>query len=424
MKTNTAGGDSTDVVETKQSTKGEEVARWVDTTNPDSASDTATIRQPDAAKETSFRGKRDVSSEAETAQGYDTADEMVTTATSVEATEDRSTHTDNEADDEAGEDSDASASDAEILQASPHELRKPPKLIIRIPTTKGSSSPTPYPGTKGPEPAGATSEEKDPSASSKTPATAKALSPVIELMPVKTSAVSKETPTIELLSTIPPGQEPESDNDAPTPKATKGDLSESCGESPHTKSQTQTKLPPPRIFLTRATEDTSNEPFPTPAAPSSADYMSASPLPSEIQTVLNSEPAPVLPARPTHASTALINEEFGHLDVPVQAKRRVRRRKRVIRRTRKVVLRTPVLKVLLGRQLAATTRPILVVIAEAETEAMLGVVEAGDGEVVTELAMEVVPAEKVKEKKVKFEKMDGKRRSVSVVPKTVAGVPA
>ncbi|MCJ1316653.1 hypothetical protein MMC15_001974 [Xylographa vitiligo] len=137
------------------------------------------------------------------------------------------------------------------------------------------------------------------------------------------------------------------------------------------------KLPPPKILIIRATEDSTEDSTAIPVAPDLFENVNVllqdgtAALPSvpsyerEIPFMKQSDID--LPGVP-RVSTALINNELGTVDAvvtPVPPKpHRVKKRTTMVRKTRKVVLRSPVLTIILGRQLALMTRPALKVIAK------------------------------------------------------------
>ncbi|MCJ1306529.1 hypothetical protein MMC25_000172 [Agyrium rufum] len=115
--------------------------------------------------------------------------------------------------------------------------------------------------------------------------------------------------------------------------------------------QASSNLGPPRIVIIRATEDSADSP--------------------EISN-LHSFPNPEVEGLPVPFSELpqanALNRDSGYelpiasrMPKPVRAKRR--KRKLVIRKTRNVVLRSPVLKMLLGRELAAQAGPVLKALA-------------------------------------------------------------
>ena len=341
------------------------------TDNADAVSDVTTIREVEAEKQEDVRGPRDKSDKVVMADEPETAKGLGATLEPMKSTQLETIHTDNEADDEAAESSSDASSEAEILEAHTQPIPKQPKLIIRIPTSKLPASPTPYPQAATPTSSSPPSDTDHPPPATKTTAPQPDLSPIIEL--VSSDPPIDLHPTIELLPTTTPGEERPTYFDNPRPQAA---------------------LPAPRIFLTRASESTTPAPFPTPSLPTPASYTSTSPLPSEIQKLLQSDsthpsPSPTAgtpPPTDTGTDTPLINEAFGAVDVPLQAKKqvKVKRRKRFVRKTRKAVLRTPVLKVLLGRGLARGTRVGLVRLAEGEEvmememENVEGLMETGE----------------------------------------------
>ncbi|MCJ1478487.1 hypothetical protein MMC13_007167 [Lambiella insularis] len=135
------------------------------------------------------------------------------------------------------------------------------------------------------------------------------------------------------------------------------------------------RLPRPKIVIIRATEDRSENTFATRVEPDlseeayvvaqapKAGLSSNSPL---IERILGGIPMPELRLPETsHAATGLAPDDFGAVaNVNVTKPRRVKRRSRMIRKTRKGVLRSPVLAVILGRQLAVVTLPALRIIAD------------------------------------------------------------
>ncbi|MCJ1437062.1 hypothetical protein MMC27_006447 [Xylographa pallens] len=141
------------------------------------------------------------------------------------------------------------------------------------------------------------------------------------------------------------------------------------------------KLPPPKILIIRATEDSTEDSAVIPVAPDLfenvdvlskdmiKDMMAAPPSPPSFGTEAPfiSQSDIDLPGVP-RVSTTLIRSELGVIDAveipPSPKARRVKKRRTMVRKTRKVVLRSPVLTIILGKQLALITRPALKVIAK------------------------------------------------------------
>ncbi|MCJ1283695.1 hypothetical protein MMC26_003026 [Xylographa opegraphella] len=141
------------------------------------------------------------------------------------------------------------------------------------------------------------------------------------------------------------------------------------------------KLPPPKILIIRATEDSTEDSAGIPVAPDlfdnvdilskkvTKDMTAELPSPSSSGTELpliaqsNMDVSSI-----PRVSTALIKDELGAVgavEIPISTKaRRVKKRRTMVRKTRTVVLRSPVLTIILGRQLALITRPALKVIAK------------------------------------------------------------
>ncbi|MCJ1291324.1 hypothetical protein MMC34_002867 [Xylographa carneopallida] len=142
-----------------------------------------------------------------------------------------------------------------------------------------------------------------------------------------------------------------------------------------------TKLPPPKILIIRATEDSTEDSAAIPVAPDLFENVGLVPKDITKDTIAAILSSPSygtnvphlsqsdidLPSVP-HVSTGLINNELGAVDaveIPVAPKAdRVKKSRTMVRKTRKVVLRSPVLTIILGRQLALMTRPALKVIAK------------------------------------------------------------
>ncbi|MCJ1378193.1 hypothetical protein MMC17_001289 [Xylographa soralifera] len=136
------------------------------------------------------------------------------------------------------------------------------------------------------------------------------------------------------------------------------------------------KLPLPKILIIRATEDSIEGSAAVPVAPDLFENVDV--LPKDITAALPSPPLygteiPYISKSSidlpgvSRVSTALINDDRGAVDaveIPLIPKaHRANRRRTMVRKTRKVVLRSPVLAIILGRQLALMTRPALKVIA-------------------------------------------------------------
>ncbi|MCJ1243078.1 hypothetical protein MMC30_000275 [Trapelia coarctata] len=161
------------------------------------------------------------------------------------------------------------------------------------------------------------------------------------------------------------------------------------------------RLPPPRILVIRASGDSredltgspitpdssedSGNPFETvsttvPEVPAPGDLP---PSPSLSATNLPDAPAPPntplqgvsvpgapgVPGVPLPTSDLipedLIPEDLGAVNIPAPTSPpRITKGKKMIRKTRKVVLRSPVLTIILGRQLALLTRPAIKIIAQ------------------------------------------------------------
>ncbi|MCJ1389298.1 hypothetical protein MMC18_002154 [Xylographa bjoerkii] len=137
------------------------------------------------------------------------------------------------------------------------------------------------------------------------------------------------------------------------------------------------KLPPPKILIIRATEDSVEASAAVPVAPDL--FENADVLPKDMRAALPRPPlyemeiphmsqSDVGLPGVQRVSTALINDHLGAVDaveIPVIPKaHRVKRRRTMVRKTRKVVLRSPVLTIILGRQLALMVRPALKLIAK------------------------------------------------------------
>ena len=145
-----------------------------------------------------------------------------------------------------------------------------------------------------------------------------------------------------------------------------------------------TKLPPPQILIIRATEDSVESAATPPVAPDLFD--NADKAPKHVTTVSSSPP---LSGRETQdlqnvnvgspelsevrsqgisrGTTALIREDLGTVYAveirTVPKAQQVKKRRKIVRKTRKAVLRSPVLKIMLGRHLALMIHPALKIIA-------------------------------------------------------------
>ncbi|MCJ1402769.1 hypothetical protein MMC11_005990 [Xylographa trunciseda] len=137
------------------------------------------------------------------------------------------------------------------------------------------------------------------------------------------------------------------------------------------------KLPPPKILIIRATEDSVESSAAVPVAPDLFENVDV--LPKDMTAALPSPPLygmkiPQIDQSDIdlpgvqRAATALINDHLGTVDaveIPIITKaHRVKRRRKMVRKTRKVVLRSPVLTIILGKQLALLARPALKIIAK------------------------------------------------------------
>lgn len=147
------------------------------------------------------------------------------------------------------------------------------------------------------------------------------------------------------------------------------------------------KLPRPKIVIIRATEDRSENTFAIPVDPKLIEEVHFVPqtrkatLPSHsplIERISGGIPMPETRlSKSSRNSTGLAPDDFGTVtNVNVSQPRHVRRRSKALRKARKKVLRSPVLAVILGRQLAVVTLPALKIIADGGDPGLTRVREA------------------------------------------------
>jgi len=169
------------------------------------------------------------------------------------------------------------------------------------------------------------------------------------------------------------------------------------------------RLPRPRILVIRATNDSMADPPGSSFTPGSWDdsdnrlesaettmpkaAVQGSLPPSASLSPSNLPGAPGVPEVPLPTSD-LFPEDPGVGNVPAPAlPPRKRKGKRLIRKTRRVVLRSPVLTIILGKQLALLTRPAIKIIAEGGELPPMSVVGETVGTVAAPLgAVEAVGA--------------------------------
>lgn len=114
-------------------------------------------------------------------------------------------------------------------------------------------------------------------------------------------------------------------------------------------------LPPPKIMILRATEDdgVSGEPL--------ARYPAQSGFESTYSTSVKPSRSPAVSQSSNTASMDHLPKTTQNYQNP--STQRVRKRKLLVRKTRRALLRGPVLKALLGRELASQTQPVLKMMA-------------------------------------------------------------
>ncbi|MCJ1409194.1 hypothetical protein MMC19_003272 [Ptychographa xylographoides] len=137
-----------------------------------------------------------------------------------------------------------------------------------------------------------------------------------------------------------------------------------------------TKLAPPKILVIRATEDSTEDHVRAiPVAPTLFDDINVGPddiprptslqIPSEVSfrsLRQTSQPSTEQMTRAARSTTSTVRTSPGIVQVPLH--RGIKKRRIFIRKTRRVVLRSPILGMILGRELASLTRPLLKTIAE------------------------------------------------------------
>lgn len=124
-------------------------------------------------------------------------------------------------------------------------------------------------------------------------------------------------------------------------------------------------LPPPRIFIQRASDATDcSTSFPMPAALGSEEQPRG-PHPSEESNRSSEESDGADPLASRIAIPPEITSNLSH-DIEDPGKPKVKRRKLVLRKSRNVMMREHFLQLVLGRQLAAHTKPALRLLAHGE----------------------------------------------------------
>ncbi len=125
--------------------------------------------------------------------------------------------------------------------------------------------------------------------------------------------------------------------------------------------KTISTLPPPRIFIQRASDDR-NTPFPTAMGPDSEMQLHET---SEDSDRSSGEPNGADPLASRIAIPPEITSNLYH-DTEDPKEPKVKRRKLVVRKARNLVMRKHFLQFCLGRQLAAHTKPALRRLAHGE----------------------------------------------------------
>jgi len=124
-------------------------------------------------------------------------------------------------------------------------------------------------------------------------------------------------------------------------------------------------LPPPRIFIQRASDETDRStPFPMPAA-SGSDEQPRGPYPLEESDRSSGESRGADPLASRIAIPPEITSNLSH-DTEDPEKPKVKRRKLVLRKSRNLMMRKHFLQLFLGRQLAEHTKPALRLLAHGE----------------------------------------------------------
>ncbi|MCJ1418808.1 hypothetical protein MMC32_005159 [Xylographa parallela] len=193
----------------------------------------------------------------------------------------------------------------------------------------------------------------------------------------ESSELSEKTPRgLPVFRILPSGESPRADGMATIP-----DSHSTATASRIPAPVDVSKLPPPKILIIRATEDSTEDYATISVAPDLFESLDVCPkdMTKDMTAALPSPPSYGTEAPSTshsdidlpgasRVSTTLIRSELGAIDaveIPVSPKaRRVKKRRTMVRKTRKVVLRSPVLTIILGKQLALVTRPALKVIAK------------------------------------------------------------
>ena len=124
-------------------------------------------------------------------------------------------------------------------------------------------------------------------------------------------------------------------------------------------------LPPPRIFIQRASDATeSSTHSPTPAA-SEPDKQFRGPDPSEESDRTSEQSQGADPLASCIAIPPDIMSNLSH-DTEDSGKRKVKKRKLVVRKSRNILMRKHFLQMCLGRELAAHTKEALRLLAKGE----------------------------------------------------------
>ena len=127
-----------------------------------------------------------------------------------------------------------------------------------------------------------------------------------------------------------------------------------------------TNLPPPRIFIQRASDATDcGTPFSTPAATDPDKQLNGPDLPEESdRSSRSSQGADPVASRVAIPPEVTSNLSHGTEDLE---KPKVKKRKIMLRKSRNAVMRKHFLQLCLGRQLAEHTKPALRLLAHGES---------------------------------------------------------